>query len=73
MAERSEFELPVPICERSDNSIMLSFATSSRTAKWLEKSLASRNLEQGLGTAGAHLLESSIARAIPLSSAGSTR
>jgi hypothetical protein len=33
MAERGEFELPVPICEQSDDSIRLSFATSRRTAK----------------------------------------
>jgi hypothetical protein len=31
VAERGEFELPVPICEQSDDSI--SFATSRRTAK----------------------------------------
>jgi hypothetical protein len=28
VAERGEFELPVPICEQSDESISLSFATS---------------------------------------------
>jgi hypothetical protein len=28
--ERGEFELPVPICEQSDDSIRLSFATSRR-------------------------------------------
>ena len=33
LAERGEFELPVPICEQSDDSIRLSFATSRRTAK----------------------------------------
>ena len=33
MVERGEFELPVPICEQSDDSIRLSFATSRRTAK----------------------------------------
>jgi hypothetical protein len=33
VAERGEFELPVPICEQSDDSIRLSFATSRRTAK----------------------------------------
>lgn len=33
MAERVEFELPVPICEQSDNSIRLTFATSRRTAQ----------------------------------------
>ena len=33
MVERGEFELPVPICEHSDDSIRLSFATSRRTAK----------------------------------------
>jgi hypothetical protein len=27
LAERGEFELPVPICEQSDDSIKLSFAT----------------------------------------------
>ena len=30
LAERVEFELPVPICEHIDNSIRLSFATSRR-------------------------------------------
>jgi len=35
LAERGEFELPVPICEQSDDSIRLSFATSRRTAKAL--------------------------------------
>jgi hypothetical protein len=30
MAEGGEFELPVPICEQSDDSIKLSFATSRR-------------------------------------------
>jgi hypothetical protein len=29
-AERVEFELPVPICEHTDDSIRLSFATSRR-------------------------------------------
>jgi hypothetical protein len=33
VAERGEFELPVPICEQSDDSIRLSFATLRRTAK----------------------------------------
>ncbi len=33
MVERGEFELPVPICEQSDDSIRLSFAISRRTAK----------------------------------------
>ena len=33
MVERGEFELSVPICEQSDDSIRLSFATSRRTAK----------------------------------------
>jgi hypothetical protein len=33
LAERGEFELPVPICEQSDDRIRLSFATSRRTAK----------------------------------------
>jgi hypothetical protein len=33
LAERGEFELPVPICERSEDSIKLRFATSRRTAK----------------------------------------
>jgi hypothetical protein len=33
VAEGGEFELPVPICEQSDDSIRLSFATSRRTAK----------------------------------------
>jgi hypothetical protein len=33
LAERGEFELPVPICEQSDDSIRLGFATSRRTAK----------------------------------------
>jgi hypothetical protein len=28
-----EFELPLPICEQSDDSIKLSFATSTRTAE----------------------------------------
>jgi hypothetical protein len=28
LPERGEFELPVPICEQSDDSIRLSFATS---------------------------------------------
>ena len=33
MAERGEFELPVPICEQSDDSIGLRFATwTSRKA-----------------------------------------
>jgi hypothetical protein len=31
--ERTEFELPVPICEQSDEGIRLRFATSRRTAK----------------------------------------
>jgi hypothetical protein len=31
--ERGEFELPVPICEQSDDTIRLRFATSRRTAK----------------------------------------
>jgi hypothetical protein len=35
LPERGEFELPVPICEQSDDSIRLSFATSRRTAKRL--------------------------------------
>ena len=33
LAEGGVFELPVPICEQSDDSIRLSFATSRRTAK----------------------------------------
>jgi hypothetical protein len=33
LADRGEFELPVPICEQSDDSIRLSFAISRRTAK----------------------------------------
>jgi hypothetical protein len=33
LAERAEFELPVPICEQSDDGIRLRFATSRRTAK----------------------------------------
>jgi hypothetical protein len=33
VAERGEFELPVPICEQSDDGIRLRFATSRRTAK----------------------------------------
>src|SRR5260370_24475664 len=33
LAERGELELPVPICEHSDDSIRLRFATSRRTAK----------------------------------------
>jgi hypothetical protein len=33
LAERGEFELPVPIVKHSDDSNMLSFATSRRTAK----------------------------------------
>src|SRR5438445_4769362 len=33
VAERGEFELPVPVCEQSDDSIRLGFATSRRTAK----------------------------------------
>jgi hypothetical protein len=32
LAERGEFELPVPICEQSDDSLGLSFAESRRTA-----------------------------------------
>ena len=32
-AERSEFELPVPLSKLSDNSLMLSFATSRRVVK----------------------------------------
>jgi hypothetical protein len=30
--ERAEFELPVPVCEQSDDGIRLGFATSRRTA-----------------------------------------
>src|ERR1700751_2344804 len=30
MAERSEFELSIPVCEQSDDSIRVSFATSRR-------------------------------------------
>jgi hypothetical protein len=33
LAEGGGFELPVPICEQSDDGIRLSFATSKRTAK----------------------------------------
>ena len=33
LAERSEFELPVPLSELSDNSLMLSFAPSRRVVK----------------------------------------
>jgi hypothetical protein len=33
LAERGEFELAVPICEQSDDSLTLCFATSRRTAK----------------------------------------
>jgi hypothetical protein len=33
MVERSEFELPVPLSKLSDNSLMLSFATSRRVVK----------------------------------------
>jgi hypothetical protein len=33
LAERDEFELPVPICEQSDDSIGLGFTTSKRSAK----------------------------------------
>ena len=33
LAERSEFELPVPVSKLSDDSIMLSFATSRRVVK----------------------------------------
>ena len=33
MAERSEFELPVPVSKLPDDSIMLSFATSRRVVK----------------------------------------
>jgi hypothetical protein len=32
-SERSEFELPVPLSKLSDNSLMLSFATSRRVVK----------------------------------------
>ena len=32
MVERGEFELPVPICEQSDDSLGLSFPASRRTA-----------------------------------------
>jgi hypothetical protein len=32
LAERTEFELPVPISKLSDDSIMLEFATARRTA-----------------------------------------
>jgi hypothetical protein len=38
LAERSEFELPVPICEQSDNTIRLRFATSRRTASAIDRS-----------------------------------
>jgi len=33
MVERCEFELPVPICVQSDDSIRLRFAKTTRTAK----------------------------------------
>jgi hypothetical protein len=33
LAERSEFELPVPLSKLSDNNLMLSFATSRRVVK----------------------------------------
>src|SRR5258708_33309378 len=33
LAEGSEFELPVPVSKLSDNSLMLSFATSRRVVK----------------------------------------
>jgi hypothetical protein len=33
LAERGGFDLPVPICEQSDDGIRLRFATSRRTAK----------------------------------------
>jgi hypothetical protein len=33
LAERGEFELPVPICEQSDDSIGLRFAISRRSGK----------------------------------------
>jgi hypothetical protein len=33
LPERGEFELPVPICEQSDDIIGLRFATSKRSAK----------------------------------------
>jgi hypothetical protein len=35
LAERSEFELPVPLSKLSDNSLMLSFATSRRVCEAL--------------------------------------
>ena len=39
LLERGEFELPVPICEQSDDSIRLSFATSRRAFTTDMKSL----------------------------------
>jgi hypothetical protein len=37
MAERDEFELSVPICEQSDDSLRLSFATSRQNAIALQR------------------------------------
>jgi hypothetical protein len=43
LAERSEFELPVPVSKLSDDSIMLEFATVRRVAA-LGDALISREL-----------------------------
>jgi len=42
--ERGEFELPVPLSKLSDNSLMLSFATSRRVAKRSHPGHAIRHL-----------------------------
>jgi hypothetical protein len=43
VAERSEFELPVPLSKLSHNSLMLSFATSRRVVKQLHQWLTRRS------------------------------
>src|ERR1700731_72941 len=60
LAERGEFELPVPICEQSDDSIRLRFATSRRTAK---RYRPAAHFSGALGSLGANLMRNPCADA----------
>ena len=54
VAELGEFELPVPVSKLSDDSIMLSFATSRRTAKRYRPATAFLVALGSLGATGAN-------------------
>ncbi len=60
LAERGEFELPVPICEQSDDRIRLRFATSRRTAK---RYRPAAHFSGALGLLGANLTRNPCAAA----------